>query len=177
MLGSGGRALARLPVGMARLRAAAAELGAGRNPHAPRCTLNRPIGTGRALAVASADLGAVHAAAHAAGGTVNDVVLTAVTGALRTVLADRGEAVHQLVISMPVSARRQAGATELGNQVGVIPVTVPTTGDPTQRLAAVARITRRRKTAAPGPRRHCSGRYSAHWPRPAYSVGSSTDSG
>ena len=51
---------------------------------------------------------------------------------------------------MPVSARRRAGATELGNQVGVIPVTVPTTGDPTHRLAAVARITRRRKTAAPG---------------------------
>ena len=29
-------------------------------------------------------------------------------------------------------------------------MTVPTTGEPTQRLAAVARITRQRKTAAPG---------------------------
>ena len=150
VLRSRGRALARLPAGLGRLRAAAAELGAGRNPHAPRCTLNRPIGTGRALAVAHADLGAVHAAAHAQGGTVNDVVLTAVTGALRTVLANRGENVDQLVVSMPVSARRRASATELGNQVGVIPVTVPTTGEPTQRLAAVARITRQRKTAAPG---------------------------
>ena len=150
VLRSGGRALTRLPAGLGRLRAAAVELGTTSNPHAPRCTLNRPIGAGRALAVARTDLGAVHAAAHAQGGTVNDVVITAVTGALRTVLANRGETVNQLVVSMPVSSRRRASATSLGNQVGVIPVTVPTTGEPTQRLAAVARITRQRKTAAPG---------------------------
>ena len=150
VLRSAGRAFARLPAGLRRLRGGAAELGAGRNPHAPSCTLNRPIGTGRALAVARADLGAVHATAHTQGGTVNDVVLTAVAGALRTVLANRGETVNQLVVSMPVSSRRQASTTKLGNQVGVIPVTVPTTGGPTQRLAAVARITRQRKTVAPG---------------------------
>jgi WS/DGAT/MGAT family acyltransferase len=150
LLGSAGRTLARLPLGLARLRHAATELGAGSNPHAARCTLNRPIGTGRALGVAHADLGAVHAAAHAAGGTVNDVVLTAVTGALRTVLGKRGETVTQLVISMPVSGRRRASTTTLGNQVGVIPVTVPTTGQPNHRLAEVARITRQRKTTAPG---------------------------
>lgn len=150
VLRSAGRALARLPAGLGRLRGGAAELGAGRNPHALRCTLNRPIGTGRALAFARADLGAVHAAAHAQSGTINDVVLTAVAGALRAVLATRGETVNQLVVSMPVSSRRQASANKLGNQVGVIPVTVPTTGEPTQRLAAVARITRQRKTAAPG---------------------------
>ncbi len=150
VLRSDGQALARLPAGLRRLRIAAAELGTSNNPRAPRCTLNRPIGTGRALAVARAELGAVHAAAHAQGGTVNDVVVTAVAGALRAVLADRGESINQLVVSMPVSARRRASATDLGNQVGVIPVTVPTTGEPTQRLAAVARITRQRKIATPG---------------------------
>ena len=150
VLRSGGRALARLPAGLGRLRAAAAELGTSSNPHAPRCTLNRPIGTGRAIAVAHANLDAVHAAAHAQGGTVNDVVLTAVTGALRTVLANRGENVDRLVVSMPVSSRRRASATTLGNQVGVIPVMVPVSGEPARRLAAVARITRQRKTAAPG---------------------------
>jgi len=150
LLCSAGRTLVRLPVGLARLRAAATELGLGSDPHAPHCTLNRPIGAARALEVAHADLGAVHDAAQAAGGTVNDVVLTVVTGALRTVLRNRGETVTRLVISMPVSARGPDSTTKLGNQVGVIPVTVPVTGEPAQRLAAVARITRRRKTAAPG---------------------------
>jgi len=150
VLGSAGRTAARLPAGLARLRAAAVELGATSNPQAPRCTLNRPIGTGRALGVARADVVAVRAAARAQGGTINDFVLTAVTGAVRSVLANRGETVDQLVISMPVSGRRRASAVKLGNQVGVIPVTVPTTGEPTQRLAAIARITRDRKTATPG---------------------------
>ena len=147
---STGRTVARLPAGLARLRAAAAELGATNGPNAPRCTLNRPIGTNRVLGVARADLDAVHAAARAEGGTINDVVLTAVAGAVRAVLANRGETVDQLVISMPVSARRQASTTKLGNQVGVIPVMVPTIGEPIQRLAQVARITGQRKTASPG---------------------------
>jgi diacylglycerol O-acyltransferase / wax synthase len=135
---------------LGRLRAAAAELGAGSAGRPPRCSLNRPTGTRRAFAVARTDLAAVLAVAHAQGGTVNDVVLTAVTGALSTVLAARGEAVDRLVVSVPVSARRQAGATELGNQVGVIPVVIPTIGEPTRRLCAAARITRGRRTAAPG---------------------------
>ncbi|WP_330276248.1 WS/DGAT domain-containing protein [Lentzea sp. NBC_00516] len=141
------RAVRRLPAAAGRLRAAAAELGGGAHP--PRCSLNRPTGTGRVLAVARADLSAVRAAAHAQGGTINDVVVTAVSGALGAVLAGRGEPVDRLVISVPVSARQHA-TTELGNQVGVIPVEVPTGGDPVRRLAAVARITRQRRTGAPG---------------------------
>ena len=72
------------------------------------------------------------------------------TGALRAVLAERGENVDRLVVSMPVSARRQASVGQLGNQVGVIPVEVPTVGDPLQRLDAVAAITRSAKTVTPG---------------------------
>ncbi|SFQ95988.1 acyltransferase, WS/DGAT/MGAT [Lentzea waywayandensis] len=150
VLRSRARAVRRLPAGAGRLRAAVAELGVGGGAHPPDCSLNRPTGRSRALAVARADLGAVRATAHAQGGTVNDVVVTAVAGALGTVLAGRGEAVDRLVISVPVSARRHATTAELGNQVGVIPVEVPTGGDPIQRLADVARITRQRKTRAPG---------------------------
>jgi WS/DGAT/MGAT family acyltransferase len=136
---------------MGRLRAAATELGTRRRPtSAPRCSLNRPVGRNRALAVVRADLAAVRAAAHATGGTVNDVLLAAVTGALRAMLAERGEDVDRLVVSMPVSARRRASISELGNQVGVIPVGVPATGDPAERLAAVAAITRNAKTDTPG---------------------------
>src|SRR6478735_5758777 len=77
------RALGRLRAGARSLRAATAELRAGRAGRPPRCSLNRPTGRRRALAVVRADLAAVLAVAHARGGTVNDVVLTAVTGALR----------------------------------------------------------------------------------------------
>src|SRR6478735_9119633 len=59
LLCSAGRTLVRLPVGLARFRAAAAELGLGSDSHAPHCTLNRPIGAARALAVVRADLAAV----------------------------------------------------------------------------------------------------------------------
>jgi len=145
------RAIGRFPAALGRVRSAVTELGAGhRGVSAPRCSLNRPIGRRRALAVVRANLAAVRAVAHSQGGTVNDVIVTAVTGALRTVLAERGEDVGRLVVSMPVSARRQASVEELGNQVGVIPVEVPTTGDPFDRLSGVAAITRSAKTVRPG---------------------------
>ncbi len=143
------RAVSGLPTGIRRLRSAVAELAPGGIVRAPRCSLNRPTGPDRRLAVARADLSAVRAVARANGGTVNDVVLSAVMGALRTVLRRRGETVGRLVISVPVSARRDASATRLGNQVGVIPVALPATGDPRLRLEAIARITRERKTTAP----------------------------
>lgn len=143
-------ALAGLPSALGRLRAATVELGVNRPRTAPRSSLNRPVGTGRALRVAGADTAAVLTAARAQGGTLNDAVVTAAAGALRTVLARRGERIEELVFSLPVSARRSTSATDLGNQVGVIPVAVPTCGAPAARLAAVAAITRARKTADPG---------------------------
>ena len=149
-LGARGRALVHLPAALRRLRAAVAELGSGGTKRLPRSSLNRPIGPRRALAVARADLAAVRAAAHAHGATINDVDLAAVTGALRAMLHERGETVDRFVVSVPVSARREASATELGNRVGVIPVDIPATGEPTRRLARIAGVTRKRKTAAPG---------------------------
>ena len=98
------RAFRRLPSGLARLRTAAAELGTGDIAAAPVCSLNRPIGPGRALATVRVDLATVRAAAHAQGGTVNDALITAVTGALAKALEDRGEEVDRLVVSEPVSA-------------------------------------------------------------------------
>ncbi len=145
------RAIGRLPAALSRFRSAATELGTGhRVTSAPRCSLNHPIGRHRAFEVVRTDLAGIGVVAHSRGGTVNDVIVTAVTGALRTVLAGRGENVDRLVVSMPVSARRVANVGELGNRVGVIPVDVPTTGDPVGRLAAVAAITRSAKTVTPG---------------------------
>lgn len=147
------RAVAQLPAGVRRLRAALAALraelraeGAGR---LPRSSLNRPIGPLRSLAVARADLACVRRAAHAHDATVNDVILTAVTGALRAVLRDRGEETDRFVVSVPVGDLRGPTARHLGNRVGVRPVPVTVTGDPPNRLAAMARTTRDRGALDP----------------------------
>ena len=97
-----------------------------------------------------ADLAQVHSAGRAFGGTVNDVVLTAVSGALRAQLAHRGELIDQIVVSVPVSGRAEASPAQLGNQVGVTPVMIPASGAPLDRLAAIAEITRRHKSRTRG---------------------------
>ena len=89
----------------------------------------------------------MRAAAHAHGATVNDVVLTAVTGALRALLVERGEDADRLVVSIPISGRRQTTSDRLGNDVGVLPVELPTVGGVAWRLEAIAGITRSRKDA------------------------------
>ncbi len=142
------RLVASLPAAVLTLRDAATELRRGRsrrqksNGGPARCSLNRPIGPLRRLAVARSDLESLADAAHRHGATINDILLTAVGGAVQFVLQTRAESVSTLVISVPVSARKQATAGRLGNQVGVIPVTVPTSGTPLERLAAIAGITR-----------------------------------
>jgi diacylglycerol O-acyltransferase / wax synthase len=139
--------LGRVPAG---LRDALAELRPGAIPRAPRCSLNRPVGTRRRFGVVRADLAQVRSAGRAAGGTVNDVVLTAVSGALRAQLARRGERIDHIVVSVPVSGRAEASPAQLGNQVGVTPVMIPAAGTPLGRLAAIAEITRRHKTRTKG---------------------------
>ncbi|HET6529454.1 MAG TPA: wax ester/triacylglycerol synthase domain-containing protein [Actinoplanes sp.] len=144
------RALRSLPAAGRRLRSGLRELGLTQRDtgRPPRCSLNRPIGPRRRLAVARVALADAVAAAHRSGATVNDILLTAVAGALRDTLTARGEAVDRFVVSVPVSARRSAGTTELGNRVGVMPVTVPATGDPADRLAAIAGTTRTGRRSA-----------------------------
>ena len=80
----------------------------------------------------TADLPAVRELAHEHGGTVNDVVLAAVTRALRALLASREEQLGEVTISVLVSARRTGGGqlgNRLGNQVGIMPITVPADPD------------------------------------------------
>lgn len=143
------RSLAHLPDGIRRVRGAAAELAVGaRMPRAPRCSLNRPVGPHRCLAVARTDLDAVHAAARQHGASVNDAVVAAIGGALAEFLHERGEDVDHLVVSIPISGREAATATRLGNELGVMPVTVPVTGQLSVRMEAVAAVTRARRQTA-----------------------------
>jgi diacylglycerol O-acyltransferase / wax synthase len=141
---------AHLPASARRLPRAVSELALRRIVRAPQCSLNQPTGPRRALGVARARLSALHALAHANDATINDVVLAAVAGAVRGLLAHRGESVDTLVVSVPVSARRSASATVLGNQSGVMPVPLPLAGDSVHRLDAIAGITRDRKASTPG---------------------------
>jgi WS/DGAT/MGAT family acyltransferase len=141
------RGITHLPAGV---RAAVAELGAGRPSAAPRCSLNAPTGPRRQVATVQVELARIRDLARRCGATVNDVLLTATASALAELLRRRGESVPALVISVPVSARVSTTSGELGNRVGVMPIRVPLAGGPRARLAEVAAITRVQKTVTRG---------------------------
>jgi diacylglycerol O-acyltransferase / wax synthase len=108
------------------IRQGMAELGGARPPRRlPPTSLIHPTGPQRRLDVIAADLAAIRDLGHAHGGTVNDVILAVIAGALRALLASRGERLDLVTASVPVSAREVATGGQLGNQVGVMPVTLP----------------------------------------------------
>lgn len=114
---------------------------------APRTSFNRPLGPRRSLTLLHVPLADVKDAAHAAGGTVNDVVLTAVAGGLRALLLARGESVADpIVISVPMSMRTAPGDRAGGNAVSAVPVPVPVdTADDDATLSRIVATTRERK--------------------------------
>jgi WS/DGAT/MGAT family acyltransferase len=98
--------------GLRRIREGVAELAGARPPRLrPATSLNRPVGPRRRLDVVAVDLAGVRDLGHAHGGTVNDVVLAAVAGALRTLLAARGEQLGEVTTTVPVAARLPAGSS------------------------------------------------------------------
>lgn len=139
------------PRGLRRIREGVAEMGLNRPPRQlPRTSLNLPVGPHRRLDVIAVDLAAVRTFGHAHSGTVNDVILAAVAGALRTLLGGRGEQLSEATITVPVAARQTTTGGELGNQIGLMPVVVPATGDFGTRVARTAEITRERKSRVHG---------------------------
>ena len=65
--------------------------------------------------------------AHAHDATVNDVMLAAVSGALRRYLISRGEEPHEIRTTIPVNLRPadQPVPSELGNRFGLVTLTLP----------------------------------------------------
>jgi diacylglycerol O-acyltransferase len=124
--------------------------------HAPRigraagCSLLAATGEQRAVAVARARLADVRSVAHRHRATVNDVVLSAIGGALHSCLERRGEEVDTIVAGVPVATRNTATVQDLGNQLGEVRAPIPTVGDPVQRLEHVAKVMRSRKKTAFG---------------------------
>jgi WS/DGAT/MGAT family acyltransferase len=101
-------------------------------------TLNGPIGPHRRWERVKADLGEVKLVRKALGGTVNDVVLAAVTRGFRDLLAARGELTDGQVVRslVPVSVRAESERGTLNNRVSALLVNLPVgEPDPLVRLA------------------------------------------
>ncbi|MFZ0042678.1 MAG: wax ester/triacylglycerol synthase family O-acyltransferase [Solirubrobacteraceae bacterium] len=112
---------------------------AGLNP-APETPLNVKIGPHRRFAVARQQLADYKEVKDALGGTVNDVVLTVVSGALAEWLRSRGVRTEGLEMRalVPVSVRRKDQRGTLGNQLTVMRGPLPVyIDDPVARLRFV----------------------------------------
>jgi diacylglycerol O-acyltransferase / wax synthase len=165
-------ALPRIPSSARRARMSLAAAGGVRPVRVEPCSLLHPTGPRRRMAVVHAELADLRAAAHRQGGTVNDAVLTAVTGALKMLMERRRESVDDFAVTVPVATRRLASAATLGNQVSPLVVRLPGAGDAAQRLQRIAETMRERKSTVPdtmpvamlGPMFKPVARYGAyHW--------------
>lgn len=117
-------------------------LGAGVPPPSP---LNRRIGPNRRFAMAEASLDDFKAVKNALGGTVNDVVLAAVAGALHRLLRHRGETVRgdTLRAMVPISVRPAGERPEGGNRLSTFFVDLPVGDLPARRRLEIIRQTTR----------------------------------
>ena len=109
------------------------------NP-APSTPLNQPIGPHRRFVGVRHDLADFKAIKDTFGGTVNDVILTVVSGALRDWLGSRGVRTQGLELRalVPVSIRVQDEAT-MGNRIAAMRGTLPVyIEDPLLRLRTVS---------------------------------------
>jgi WS/DGAT/MGAT family acyltransferase len=109
---------------------------------APPSPFNVDIGPYRRFATVRADLDEIKRIKNEAGGTVNDVVLAVVAGALGTYLRGRGYSTHDLEMRamVPISVRAADEHGALGNRVSsfMAPLPVGIT-DPLERLHAVSK--------------------------------------
>jgi diacylglycerol O-acyltransferase / wax synthase len=99
---------------------------AGMNP-APRSPYNAPIGPHRRFTWVRASLGDLKAIKNELGGTVNDVVLSTVAGALGRHLRRRGQKTDGLELKamVPVSVRTDLERGALGNRVAAMMAPLP----------------------------------------------------
>lgn len=103
---------------------------------APRSSLNVEIGATRRLAEVAVPLEELKRVKRELGGTVNDVVLAASAGGLRSLLLSRGEQPDRrgLRAMVPVSLRRASETVALGNRVSSLFVELPVAeSDPLER--------------------------------------------
>ena len=106
----------------------------------PRLSIEGSIGPHRAWAHSSASLGDVQRIRSAFGGTINDVVLAAVSGGYRELLLSRGEDADRARVRslVPVSTRHDDGHGVPDNRVSTLLYDLPVQiADPVERLQVV----------------------------------------
>jgi len=133
----------------ARLEALTELVGLGTNS-ASETPINGPLGPHRRFDWIDVSLADAKAIRKALGCTINDVVLTAVTGAVRSFLSERQVHPEDLVfrVAAPVSVRREGENSASGNRVSTWIVELPI-GEPDrlEQLAAIHAETRRLKAS------------------------------
>jgi WS/DGAT/MGAT family acyltransferase len=105
-------------------------------------SLSGPIGPHRRWAWTQAEFDELKAVRSALGGTVNDVVLAAITTGFRDLLERRGSLRDGLVVRsmVPVSMRQESERGTLDNRISAVFVDLPVAEpDPVARLASVRR--------------------------------------
>ncbi len=103
-------------------------------------SLSGPIGQQRRYTLARASLSDIKTIKQELGGTVNDVVLAAISSGFRTLLLARGEqpAVNMVPSLVPVSVRSAGEEGIYENRVSALVAELPVqVADPVERLAAV----------------------------------------
>lgn len=118
---------------------------------APKSILNAPISRSRRFATQRLETARLKAVARAAGGTLNDVVLSLCGASLRRYLLERNALPEQPLVAMcPVNVRAKDDEGG-GNAVGAILASLGTdVADPSDRLTAVMASTRRGKEQLQG---------------------------
>lgn len=119
--------------------------------HAPRTSLNSPVGPRRRLTIVRLDQAAARRVARAHGCGVNDVVLNLIAGGTRALLASRREPVERLRprVGIAVALFTPGHAVEAGNDIGSLHVPLPLVEpDPLARLPLIAA---ERARARPSP--------------------------
>ena len=133
-----GAGIRRLRTVVRQLRDASADL----RTRPSETSLPRQVGSTRRLAVVRVPLDELRRAGHAMGGTVNDLLLAAVSGGLRALLSGRGGGGHGRAQRHGADVVAAAGHQASGIMLVDLPVGEP---DPLRRLAAIHATTARAK--------------------------------
>ncbi len=107
-------------------------------------SFNKRFSGERAIAFGEASFAEARAIRAECGGTINDVALTVLTGALRKYLKNEGEYLEGKTVSVvcPVNVRAETDSGSLGNQISFLPVNVPLDiDDPVELLNTISSTT------------------------------------
>jgi WS/DGAT/MGAT family acyltransferase len=110
----------------------------------PGTPMNGPLGVTRGLAWASFSLNEIKAVKNRLGGSMNDVVLAVISGAMRSILADRDMSPERIELraAIPVNVRGTHEHLKLGNQISMMVAPLPVgILDPVERLRQVRAAT------------------------------------